>query len=103
MSAPGGIAVVWEDGHHSLYPHELLRQNCPCALCRETPPHMAAENNPFQIAGKPPIKASRAAPVGNYAIQFYWNDRHSTGIYTYSYLRDLCPCKACVAQRRAAK
>ncbi len=103
LSAPGGIAVAWEDGHQSLYPHELLRQNCPCALCRENPPVTIVESNPFQIVGKPSIKASRAAPIGNYAIQFFWNDQHSTGIYTYSYLRDLCPCEACGTQRRMAK
>jgi ATP-binding protein involved in chromosome partitioning len=27
--------------------------------------------------------------VGNYAIQFHWNDGHSTGIYTFEHLRAL--------------
>ena len=29
--------------------------------------------------------------VGNYAIQFFWDDGHHTGIYTWEYLRQLCP------------
>jgi DUF971 family protein len=29
--------------------------------------------------------------VGNYALQFIWNDGHHTGIYTWDYLYRLCP------------
>jgi DUF971 family protein len=31
--------------------------------------------------------------VGNYAIQFTWDDGHHTGIYTWEYLYKLCPPK----------
>jgi DUF971 family protein len=31
-------------------------------------------------------------PVGNYAIQPFWKDGHSYGIYNWEYLRQLCPC-----------
>jgi DUF971 family protein len=27
--------------------------------------------------------------VGRYALQFVWSDGHSTGIYTYEYLREI--------------
>jgi ATP-binding protein involved in chromosome partitioning len=27
--------------------------------------------------------------VGRYALQFVWSDGHSTGIYTFPYLREL--------------
>jgi DUF971 family protein len=30
--------------------------------------------------------------VGNYALQLRWKDGHSYGIYTWRYLRELCPC-----------
>ena len=30
-------------------------------------------------------------PVGNYALQPVWNDGHDSGIYTWEYLRHLCP------------
>jgi DUF971 family protein len=36
-------------------------------------------------------------PIGNYAIEFHWRDGHSTGIYTYDYLRSLCPCSECAS------
>jgi DUF971 family protein len=30
--------------------------------------------------------------VGNYALQLIWADGHSYGIYSWEYLRQLCPC-----------
>ena len=31
-------------------------------------------------------------PVGRYALQPIWADGHSTGLYTYDYLRANCEC-----------
>ena len=33
--------------------------------------------------------------VGNYALQINWKDGHSYGIYSWDYLRELCPCEEC--------
>jgi DUF971 family protein len=33
----------------------------------------------------------RLEPVGNYALQPIWKDGHAFGIYTWEYLRQLCP------------
>jgi len=33
--------------------------------------------------------------VGNYALSFAWGDSHTTGIYTFKYLRALCQCDEC--------
>jgi DUF971 family protein len=30
--------------------------------------------------------------VGNYALQLTWADGHNSGIYSWEYLRELCPC-----------
>ena len=43
--------------------------------------------------------AAEIRGVGNYAIELRWHDGHSTGIYTYDYLRSLCPCSSCSAER----
>ncbi len=98
LSAPGGVSLEWDDGHVSVYPYDYLRNACPCALCRENPPQIVRESDPFQMAGKPAIRPERAAVAGHYAIQFFWNDRHSSGIYVYSYLREICPCPVCRAR-----
>ena len=29
------VEITWHDGHRSLYPNRYLRDNCPCASCRE--------------------------------------------------------------------
>jgi len=36
-------------------------------------------------------QVERLELVGNYALQFFWNDGHNTGIYTWEYLHRLCP------------
>jgi DUF971 family protein len=37
----------------------------------------------------------RVNPVGRYALNPVWRDGHESGIYSYQYLRELCPCPAC--------
>ena len=44
---------------------------------------------------KPKARAQAATQVGNYAIQISFSDGHSTGIFSYDYLRTLCPCGEC--------
>jgi hypothetical protein len=50
---------------------------------------------------KPRLRAQKATPVGNYAIQFDYSDGHSTGIYSYDYLRTMCPCEDCAREFRS--
>jgi DUF971 family protein len=33
--------------------------------------------------------------VGRYALQFNWADGHSSGIYSWEYLRRMCQCAEC--------
>jgi len=44
-------------------------------------------------------ETGKAELVGRYALQIYWSDGHSSGIYTFDYLRNLCPCTDCEAAR----
>lgn len=96
------LRITWDDGHVSVYPLELLRVQCPCALCRA---ERASPPDPLRvIAGPAPEKldAVEITPVGRYAINIVWNDGHRTGIYPFEYLRELCPCEECKAKRRGA-
>ncbi len=36
--------------------------------------------------------------VGNYALRLTWGDGHSTGIYSFAYLRELCACPECASK-----
>ncbi len=101
ISKSKGIQIDWKDGHHSDYGLGYLRDECPCALCtgaHGTEPqktnYAAPGANPFQMF-KPSIKMTNVEPVGNYAVQIFWNDGHSTGIYSYDHLRKICPCPVC--------
>jgi DUF971 family protein len=102
ISKSKGIKIDWKDGHHSDYSLGYLRDECPCATCtgahgtepQKTNYSAKAPASPFQMY-KPSIKMDNVEPVGNYAVKIYWNDGHSTGIYSYDHLRKICPCPVC--------
>ena len=39
--------------------------------------------------GRRHVKIAAVEPVGNYAIRIIFDDKHDTGIYSWSYLREL--------------
>jgi DUF971 family protein len=96
------LAIQWSDGHASSYPYGYLRRKCPCATCEEIPPPPEQPMGGLPIIGQRPLHPERAEVVGRYALQIYWSDHHSAGIYSFDYLRTLCPCPACTALREVA-
>jgi len=48
---------------------------------------------------KPTAKPLAAEGVGKYAIKFSWNDNHDLGIYSWKFLREVCPCDECKKSR----
>ena len=94
------LSIRWSDGHESVYLYEDLRSECPCATCRKLRSSSKSGKLPIKKAiplGTKSVNIKPVAidPVGRYALQFKWNDRHETGIYTFDFLRDLCTCEAC--------
>ena len=93
------IVILWDDGHRSPYPHRYLRLRCPCASCIEEMtgrPILDPESVPVGV------KAIDYLPVGNYGVQFLWDDAHYTGIYTFRALRANCTCIVCSEARSLA-
>jgi DUF971 family protein len=43
----------------------------------------------------PATRLRNLEAVGSYALTPEWEDGHHYGIYTWRYLRALCPCKDC--------
>ena len=86
------LRIVWEDGHNSEYSFRYLRQNCPCAVCRD---EWTGERllNPEEVS--PDLRSARADLVGNYALSFGFSDGHGTGIFSFEALRKLCMCETC--------
>jgi len=93
--SPTRTDVLWNDEHASSYPSWYLRENCPCASCVE---EFTGRRKVLQ--GTIPADLARVdvEAVGNYALNFRWSDGHSTGIYTFEYLRRLCPCPQCLPE-----
>ena len=103
-----GVTIEWKDGHLSHYTFPYLRDACPCALCDDErtksgrkpgePIHTKPGELPmFKAAAKP----LAAEGVGKYAIRFNWNDGHELGIYSWQWLREICPCEQCQVERKA--
>ena len=99
------LIIPWDDGHRSEYPLAGLREACPCVECRGGHEQMGQPPDPDLMVNIPLTPArsynlTRLVPVGNYALQPEWDDGHHTGLYTWAYLRALCPCAACRAERQ---
>lgn len=110
VTTGAGVDIVWSDAHASHYDFNYLRDHCPCATCNderakkaEFSPTSAGNPSAALPMFKPKPKARSAHPVGNYAIQIEFTDGHNTGIYSYDYLRTICPCEACGREFRATE
>ena len=89
---PDGIHIQWDDGHQSYYDHRHLRYQCGCAQCVN---EMTGQRM-IVLANVPMgVEALDWIQVGQYAIQFLWSDAHTTGIYPFVLLRELCRCDQC--------
>lgn len=101
VSTGAGVDIVWADGHASHYDFAFLREQCPCATCNDerikkadAPPAPPVAASPLQLY-KPKPGARAAQSVGHYAIKLDFNDGHSTGIFSFDFLRTICPCEDC--------
>jgi DUF971 family protein len=102
ISSGSGVDIEWDDGHRTHYNFQWLRDACPCATCSEDRNgHNRKPGEPVKAPPtllpmyKEPIKPTEAKPVGRYALSFTWNDGHSSGIYSWDYLREMCQCSEC--------
>jgi len=97
--AAGTMRIVWQDGHASDYRLATLRAQCPCAVCvgEMGRPGLVGEHTVFT-----PRQTTLAdmTAVGRYALQPLWADGHTTGYFTFTRLRALCPCAECGARWR---
>jgi DUF971 family protein len=106
VTAGTGMDIEWKDGHRSHYSFPFLRDACPCAMCtdqRNKQGRSPGEPEKQQPGVLPMFKAApkptQVEPAGKYAIRFTWNDGHETGIFSWEYLREVCPCPLCQAER----
>jgi DUF971 family protein len=90
----GLLIINWNDGANCEYPLSNLREACPCAECRGGHANMGRQSDPDHILALTPKRSyaiEKVELVGNYALQPFWDDNHHSGMYTWEYLRRLCP------------
>lgn len=80
------LSITWTDNKVQNIDVVMLRRKCPCANCIDEwtnkqilKPENVADN----------VRPVKIESVGSYALQIAFNDGHSTGIYTFSMLREL--------------
>ena len=89
-SAKSELSLTWDDGHTSVIPVKLLRDECPCAGCKgEVLFGTVYKPAPLAIFQEGMYDLKTMTVVGQYAIQVEWKDGHNTGIYSWEYLREL--------------
>jgi len=89
------LNIQWADGHASQLELAYLRRKCPCVSCKGDTQRTPDGGIELPSFDSKPVEIVASAPVGNYALNFRFNDGHDTGIYSYEHLRKICPCPEC--------
>lgn len=78
------LYVAFDSGESGTIEAELLRVMSPSAEVKGHGPGPGV-----LVRGKENVSITNLEPVGNYAVRIIFDDGHSTGLYTWSYLHDL--------------
>jgi DUF971 family protein len=78
------LSVSFDSGERFDLAAEYLRVRSPSA---EVQGHSPSERR--TVAGKQNVQILELHPVGNYAVRLVFDDLHSTGIFSWDYLREL--------------
>ena len=78
------LAVKFDDGKSYDFSAEFLRVFSPSAEVQGHSPDQRQT-----VPGKKNVRIAKLEPVGNYAVRIVFDDRHDTGLYAWSYLREL--------------
>ncbi|WP_439817747.1 gamma-butyrobetaine hydroxylase-like domain-containing protein [Zavarzinia sp. CC-PAN008] len=84
LKAERALEVDWDDGETHRLSAELLRVESPSA---EVQGHGGGPR--MLSGGKRHVGIIALHPVGHYAVLIQFDDGHDTGIFSWSYLREL--------------
>lgn len=80
------LELAWPDGLEVRLPFRFLRARCSCAACvNEFTGERMVDVDDIPAG----IEIEGAELAGHYALRITWNDRHSSGLYTWDALRRL--------------
>ena len=84
------LALKWGDGEEQFIALNELRCACPCAPCAgEIDVLGQMHKGPSAQLNDTSFQINRLELVGGYAIQVFWGDGHSTGLYSFDLLRKI--------------
>lgn len=89
LNAQESLTIIWDDGREMIIPLKLLRDESPDAGNKgETIlwKHYPAPKSP-DLPGKYEVQDIKM--VGNYAIQIFWKDGNSDGLYSWNVLEEI--------------
>jgi DUF971 family protein len=78
------LVVSFDTGESYELPAEYLRVASPSAEVQGHSPEQRQT-----VPGKKNVEIMKVEPVGNYAVKLHFDDLHDTGIYSWTYLRQL--------------
>lgn len=84
------LKLTWDSGEETEITLQKLRDECPCVNCKGESVIFNSYipiKAPFKPAGFYEIE--KIEPIGNYAVQITWKDKHNTGIYSWDVLKNL--------------
>ena len=81
----GSLELAYNDGAHFVLSGEFLRVHSPSAEVRGHGPGEEVLQH-----GKKNVKIASLEAAGHYALLLHFDDGHNTGIYSWSYLKELC-------------
>jgi DUF971 family protein len=78
------LHISFDDGKDFALPAEYLRVESPSAEVQGHSPDQKQT-----VAGRRLVGISAIEPVGHYAVRLIFDDRHDSGIFSWTYLRIL--------------
>ena len=94
IEVEGNLVIHWNDQSQQKVPVKVLRDRCPCSLCKEqeSGDEKNEPSSPFNILSDvevKPLRIQSMKPVGNYGYKITFSDGHSNGIYSFEFLKSL--------------
>jgi DUF971 family protein len=91
------LVIQWSDDVTQRLKYRALRDRCPCAHCidkrtkGDTNESITSDGmlNVLSAAELQPLDIASMKPIGNYAYGIQFTDGHSSGIFSFGFLRSL--------------
>lgn len=83
------VAIAWSDGSESYFPMSFLRAHSPSAENRGETDIFGRKYGGTNRTEFDAVEVLGWRFVGNYAVRFEFSDGHNTGLYSFSYLKEL--------------